>query len=350
MANEPTLKRGHHNSHDWVVYAQKLLNQALAGGMHLDMAENGVFDEEMEQTIISFQERHGLGHDGEIGPKTWAALHHAVEAKHQAAVQAVEEEDDQLQSAPREVHNAPGHRDENTFHERKDSHGNAVRVYDVDSETVTVTPGTHADWNSVVSHMVELARINVETQVPYVHAGIMQFQQQAAGTIAQFAASAHQFEQDSHVEFPWGLLVDGLDTALAAVFTVEGGVGGWIYEKVKGAFVDQLVTDLTTHTSQVPGLQAKLEAGVQELVTRVHTQTKTAIDEIKAVLREKIEQDMQAHQQVTNDPEWIAAMVAYFGFPERPMADVVSTISSWLTQQFDAMVHAAQEELLANSG
>src|SRR3569623_612154 len=122
MAGEPTLKRGHNNPHEWVVYAQKMLNHALSGGMHIDIPEDGKIDEEFEKAIIAFQEIYVLGHDGEIGPKTWASFHHAVERKQHAADEQAEEEDEQLRSPAREVHNPPGHRDDNTFHERSDGH------------------------------------------------------------------------------------------------------------------------------------------------------------------------------------------------------------------------------------
>ena len=48
MAGEPTLKRGHNNPHEWVVYAQQMLNRARSGGMHLDVPENGVFNQAFE--------------------------------------------------------------------------------------------------------------------------------------------------------------------------------------------------------------------------------------------------------------------------------------------------------------
>jgi peptidoglycan hydrolase-like protein with peptidoglycan-binding domain len=346
MAAEPTLRRGHTNPHEWVVYAQKMLNQALAGGMHLDVPEDGRFTEELEQEVIAFQAQHGLGHDGAIGASTWAALHKAVAAKQHAAQQASDEADDQLRTPPREVHHAPGHRDDNTFHQRTDQHGNTVRVYDMDEETITVTPGAHVDWNSAVALMIEKAEKNTGEQIPYVQSGIVEFQASSAAKIAGFAAAARHFEEDAHVHFPWGLLVDGLDHALGLVFTVEGVWAGWVYEKVKGAFVGALVEELESHTSQVPGLQAKLEAGVATLVDRANRETRRTVDEIKALIKDYIKDQMQAHQQVTNDPDWIAEMVAYFGFPATSEANVTQPILQSLNHQLDAMLHAAEEELL----
>jgi peptidoglycan hydrolase-like protein with peptidoglycan-binding domain len=94
MAGEPTLRRGHHNPHDWVLYAQQMINHAFSGTMHLDGPENGVFDEEFEREVIFFQTQHGLGGDGEVGPNTWAALHRAVGAQDQAVAATVSAETD----------------------------------------------------------------------------------------------------------------------------------------------------------------------------------------------------------------------------------------------------------------
>jgi hypothetical protein len=109
------------------------------------------------------------------------------------------------------------------------------------------------------------------------------------------------------------------------------------------------VDELTAHTSQVPGLEAKLQAGVKALEARAHAETQKAIDSIEAVLPEYIESEMKSQQQVTTDPEWIAAMAGYYGFPKRSMGDVTGTIVAWLNQEFGAMVRAAEEELVRNA-
>lgn len=72
-----------------------------------------------------------------------------------------------------ESYSAPGHKDDNTFHQRTDKQGNTVRVYDVDAEKIT---GDHASWNEVVTAMTTLAEKNVEMQVPYVLVAVQEFQ------------------------------------------------------------------------------------------------------------------------------------------------------------------------------
>lgn len=350
MAGEPTLKRGHNNPHDWVVYAQKTLNYALAGGMHIDVHENGVFDEAFEQEVIAFQSQHGLGHDGEIGPNTWAALHKAVEAKQQASTASADEEEDQLQSPPREVHSAPGHKDDNTFHQRTDKHGNTVRVYDMDAEKIN---SDHASWNEVVTEMTTLAEKNVEMQIPYVLVALQEFQSSSRTAIDQFAAVAERFLDESHVHFPWGLLVEGLEFGLSTVFeipteTILQKWGNWIYEKVKSALTGQLKSELEARADPVANMKKQLEEGVEALIQHVTHQATRAVDDVKTALPEYIYDAMWEHQQVSGNPDWIREMVAWFGFPTRTTDNVTQPILHYLNEQFDAMIQQAQKELLAS--
>jgi peptidoglycan hydrolase-like protein with peptidoglycan-binding domain len=350
MADEPTLKRGHNNPHDWVVYAQKMLNQALAGGMHIDVPEDGKFDKDFEDAIIAFQQNHGLAHDGEIGPKTWAAFHRAIEKKQHNAQAAQAVEDEQLRSTPREVHNEPGHRNDNTFHQRPDGQGNTTRVYDMDAEQLVGGPGAE-EFNTAVALMVEKAEKNTGEQLQYVLSGLLEFQKESQDKIAHFVAKAKHFEDEAHVHFPWGLLVDGLDHALGLAFTVEGPWAGWIYEKIKGAFTSALVEELESHTSQVPGLQAKLEAGITVLVDRANRESRAGVDELKAGILDYITDQMQAYanEKVTTDANWIDEMVKYFGFPPSTEANVSYPIIHSLDQQFDAMLADAEQEFLKNA-
>jgi hypothetical protein len=350
MAGEPTLRHGHANPHDWVVYAQKMLNLALAGGMHLDVPENGIFDEAFEQEVIAFQSQHGLGHDGEIGPNTWAALHRAAEARQHAAAAAVAAEDDQLQSPPREVHSAPGHKDDNTFHQRTDKDGNTVRVYDMDEERINADP----KWNTAVTAMTILAEKNTEMQIPYVLVAVQEFQTSSRARIDQFAQVAHQFLEHSHVQFPWGLLVEGLEFGLSIAFeipteTIVEKWGNWIFEKVKAAFTSQLVADLEARADPVANLKERLDAGVTALTLHVTKQTTQAVDDVKALLPDYISDRMWEHQQVSDSPEWISEMVAWFGFPTRTTENVTQPILGYLEHYFDAMIQQAQQELLASA-
>jgi hypothetical protein len=243
---------------------------------------------------------------------------------------------------------APGHGpDDEIYRTHQDEHGNPVRDYDMEAETITVTPGVHADWNTVVAAMIGRAENNTGEQIPYVLVAIDEFRESSHGKIAQFVHDAEIFEQKSHVAFPWGLLVDALDSGLSAVFALEGPAG-WIFDKVKGAFTSQLVAELEAHASQVAGLQAQLEAGVEALSARARRDSTAAVDAVKADIRPFIEKQMRAYDKVTNDPEWIAEMVAWLGFPPRTQANVTQPILSWLNHQFDAMLHDASEQLVRN--
>ena len=347
---EPTLKRGHQNPNEWVEYAQKMLNHALAGGMHIDIPENGAFDEEMEREVMAFQSRHGLNDDGEIGPQTWAALHASADARAGAVAEPDGGGGGASQYPQHEVEQqiAPGHRpDDDIYHTHQDPSGNTVRDYDMDSETITVTAGAHADWNAVVATMIGRAENNTGEQIPYVLVAIDEFRQSSQEKTAQWVHDAQVFEQQAHVAFPWGLLVDGLDSGLSAVFKLEGP-GGWIFDKVKDAFTSELVADLEAHASQVPGLQAQLDAGVVALSARVRRESTAAVDAVKAEIRPYIEEQMRAYTDVTNDPEWIAEMVAWLGFPPRSEANVTQPILSWLNRQFDTMLRDASEQLVRN--
>lgn len=339
--SEPNLRRGQ-GPQDWVLHAQNLLNYALAGGMHIDVPEDGVFDEEFEQEVKGFQGRGGLEQDGTIGPDTWAALKAGVEARQNAS----DADEDPDFDAPREAQTRPGqHRDDNAFRERTDRDGNTVRVYDMEGENVV----SGSEWNAVVASMVEMSERRNRDQIPYVIMGVQQFANESDQKISQFAHAAQALHEASHIEFPWGLLIDGLDTALGSVFTVSG-VGGWIYDHVKSALVGNVVDELTSRTSAVPGLEAKLRAGVAELSHKMSDRQQGAIDAVQRDIHGHIETQMLEYTgvgQFTNDAKWIDEMVTFFGFPDRGYDDVAQPILSWLNYQFDAMLQQANEELLS---
>lgn len=350
MAGEPTLRRGHSNPHDWVVYAQRMINYALASGMHLDVPENGIFDEAFEQEVIAFQSRHGLGPDGEIGPGTWAALHQSAQVRQQASAAAAAEEDDQLTTPPREVHSAPGHKDDNIFRERTDAHGNTVRVYDMDEQNIR---SDHTTWNEAVTAMSTLAEKNIEMQIPWVNDALQEFQESSGRQIKAFAQEAHQFLEESHVQIPWGLLVDALEKGLSIVFempddTIAEKWGNWIIGKVKDALTSQLKSELEARADPVANLQERLETGVAALIHHVRQQTRQAVGDVQAVLLDYIEDRMSGYQQVSGDPEWIREMVAWFGFPTRTAENVTQPILHYLNHEFGAMIQQAQQEVLAS--
>jgi hypothetical protein len=326
-----------------------MLNYALSGGMHIDVPEDGVFNEEFEQEVRGFQGRSGLEADGTIGPNTWAALNAAAEAKQNAST--TDEDPDLV--APREAQTRPGqHRDDNVFHERTDKDGNTVRVYDMEGENVVSQRGSTPDWNAVVSSMVEMAERRNRDQIPYVIMAVAHFANGSDQKITQFAQAAHAFEEAAHIDFPWGLLIDGLDTALATVFTVSGGVEGWIYGHVKSALIGNIVEDLTSRASAVPGLEAKLRAGVAELAATITDRQQQAIDAVQHDIRDHIHTQMlenTSEGEFSTDPNWIDAMVEYYGFPDRAYDDVAQPILSSLNHEFDAMLQQAKEDLLASS-
>jgi hypothetical protein len=337
---EPNLRRGQ-GPRDWVLHAQKQLNYALSGGMHIDVPENGVFDEAFEQEVEGFQGRSGIEQDGKIGPDTWAALKAAVEAKQNAS----DADEDPDFDAPRQAQERPGqHREDNVFRERKDKDGSTVRVYDMEGENVV----SGSEWNSVVTSMVEMSERRNRDQIPYVILGVKQFADESGQKISQFAHAAQALHEASHIDFPWDLLIDGLDTALSTVFTVSG-VGGWIYGHVKSALLGNIVDELTSRTSPVPGLEAKLRTGIAELAQEMTNRQQRAIDTVQQDIHDYIETQMLEYTgagQFTNDAKWIDEMVTYFGFPDRGYDDVAQPILSWLNHQFDAMLEQTNEELL----
>jgi Putative peptidoglycan binding domain len=350
VADEPLLMRGHSNPHKWVVYAQQLLNHARAGGMHLDVPENGVFDHAFEQEVAAFQSLNGLTQDGKVGPKTWAALHKAVDAGQQAASKAAEEADDQVRSAPREVHSAPGHKDDETYRVRKDANGDTVRVYDMDEQVISADH----EWNKAVAAMTTMAQGNIEAQITYVLVAVEEFQASSRSQIEGFAQRAHRFLDESQVHFPWGLLVDGLEHGLSLAFEVSGAAaaagsaGMWVFDKVKGALVGQLKSELETRADPVPNLQKRLEDGVVALVDHVVQQTALVVNDMKPVIPDYIETAMADYRQVSDDHQWISEMVAYFGFPASTTQTVTLPIRQQLQEQFNALIQQVEQELLAS--
>ena len=69
---------------------------------------------------------------------------------------------------------------------------------------------------------------------------------------------------------------------------------------------------------------------------------------VGAAIPDYIRDAMQEHQQVSDDYEWISAMVEYFGFPSRTTENVTLPILHNLNQQFDAMIGQVEQELLAS--
>jgi hypothetical protein len=170
--------------------------------------------------------------------------------------------------------------------------------------------------------------------------------------ISQFAAAARAFEAASHVEFPWSVVANGLDLALAAVFKVENPAAEWIYDKVKSALLDGLVAELTSRTSVVPELEAALRAGVAQLVESVTTRQRQAIEAVQREIQDAIHSAMltyTAEGDFSNDTRWIGEMVAYLGFPRRGYDDVAQPILWYLNQEFDAMLAQANQQLLSPS-
>jgi hypothetical protein len=67
MSDCPTLQLGDQSRDGWVEYLQSLLGLP-------EPKWTGMFDDETRQSVIWFQESHGLRVDGVVGNQTWAVL------------------------------------------------------------------------------------------------------------------------------------------------------------------------------------------------------------------------------------------------------------------------------------
>ncbi len=346
--NEPTIKRGSKEA-DWVNYAKQLLDQywITPGSMALPMDQDGVFDETMEDLVESFQERKGLSRDGKIGRDTWAALTGNANAAAQTDDQPTAEE----QAADRMAQNPhdPSMTDDNR-HRVVDG----VTVLDMSEEEIVVTVSPDAtgkprpvpvDRNGVEADMIMWARLNVQQQVPWFHQAVNEFANSATESIAQWAAQMRQFEEDARVELPWSMIVDGLDSALGLAFSGPGGVTGWVYGKLKSAVLSELVDELATK-SMVPGLEQGLLAGVAALKAKVDDSFEQVIEDFEAEGAQHIKEQMREYTELSNDSDWIAEMVDWFGFPRKPVGEIKGPIKEWLDHQLGEMLRAASDQVL----
>ncbi|RNC67797.1 MAG: peptidoglycan-binding protein [Desulfuromonadales bacterium] len=73
----PTLRRGDAEARVAALRARL----AVTGELNPGFAEGEEFDEEVEQAVIRFQQRHGLAADGIVGPKTLATLNVTAEER-----------------------------------------------------------------------------------------------------------------------------------------------------------------------------------------------------------------------------------------------------------------------------
>lgn len=337
--NEPTIKRGSKQA-DWVNYAKQLLDQywITPGSMTLPMDQDGVFDETMEDLVKSFQEREGLSVDGKIGRDTWAAL----TGKANAAAQTDDQPTAEDQAADRMAQNPhdPSKTDDNRYRVV-----DGVKVLDMSEEEIVVTPGTVVDWNEVVTDMITRARLNVQQQVPWFHQAVNEFATSATTSIGQWAAQMRQFEEDTRIELPWSMIVDGLDSVLGLVFSGPGGMAGWVYGKLKSAVLTELVDELATK-SMVPGLEQGLLAGVAALKAKVDDSFEQVIHDFEEEGAQHIKEQMREYTQLSNDTDWIDEMVAWFGFPRKSVDEIKTPIQEWLDHQLGEMLRAASDQVL----
>lgn len=243
----------------------------------------------------------------------------------------------------RQYENAP-HRDpnDNVFHEYRDEHGNVVRQYAMDPENITVTPGHHVDWNTVVTMMVEKAERRMGEQIPYTHSAVFQFQSHAHQQIAQFV---HDNEPDAGIG--WGSLVEGLTSGLFLVFAPELEAIKYVVETAVHVFSEGLEVRLEQATSQFHAAKAKLENGVNTLTAEIDARQVHAVDAARRLIRPAFEANMAEYrnQPLTMDMEWIEEMVHWFGFPERTESTVTGPILHELNQRFDQILHEVQAQL-----
>lgn len=241
-------------------------------------------------------------------------------------------------------HDGAPHRDpnDNVFHEYRDEHGNVVRQYAMDPESITVTPGHHVDWNTVVTMMVEKAERRLGEQIPYTHSAVFQFQGHAHHQIAQFV---HDNEPDASIG--WGSLVEGLTSGLMLVFAPELEAIKYVFETAVKVFSEGLDVRLEQATSHFNAAKAKLEAGVDALTTEIDARQVHAVDEARRLVRPAFEANMAEYrnQPLTMDMEWIEEMVHWFGFPERTEATVTAPILHELNQRFDHILGEVRAQL-----
>jgi hypothetical protein len=241
-------------------------------------------------------------------------------------------------------HDGAPHRnpDDNVFHEYRDEHGNVVRQYAMDPEQITVTPGHHVDWNTVVTIMTEKAERRVGEQLSYTHAAVFQFQGHAHDRIAQFV---HDNAPDASIG--WGSLVEGLVSGVMLVFTPELEATKYLIETAAHIFSEGLAANLENATSHFTAAKAKLDHGVDALTVEVEARQVRAVDTLRPQIRPHIEQMMEEyrHQPLTMDPEWIEEMVHWFGFPERDATTVSGPIVHELSQRFDQLLGEVNAEL-----
>jgi hypothetical protein len=244
-------------------------------------------------------------------------------------------------------HDGASNRDpnDNTFHEYRDENGNVVREYAMDAETITVTPGAHVDWNTVVTMMVEKAERRVGEQLSYTHAAVFQFQGHAHDQIARFVA-----DNAPDASIGWGALVEGLVSGVMLVFTPELEATKYLIETAAKVFSEGLEARLENASNQYTAAKAKLDHGVDALTVEVEARQVQAVDTVRPQIRPHIEQMMEEyrHQPLTMDAEWIEEMVHWFGFPERDATTVTGPIVYELTQRFDQILSQVQSELAAH--
>jgi hypothetical protein len=239
---------------------------------------------------------------------------------------------------------APGHGpNDEIYHTYTDEHGNIVKQYDMDAEEITVTPGAHVDWNTVVGQMVAIAHERADAQIPYVHAAIEQFQSNSGTQIAQFI-HANTPPAD---EISWKALVDGLTAGLWMAFAPEAEVGKLIFDTAI-SLVREGSEDAAHQAAQhVEDAHQQLEAGVRAFTTAAMSNTLSSVDHVKAQIVDQFKHGMQEYQQVTADPTWIDEMVSYFGFPMRTEDTVTTPVLQHLEYEFNNLLTDVQAQLHA---
>jgi hypothetical protein len=239
------------------------------------------------------------------------------------------------------------------MHQHPDRRGGTVTEYTMPAEHLTNPPPVR-DRNAITGAMEQMALRRLGERVPYMTLALEAFEESSKHAIEQHVEWAAHFEKSVHVEFPWTLLETALGLGLSFGFAyyVEKEAAKKIFDKVVEVTLHELTSKMEKEASGVEDLRHKLESGRHALLENLGINYARAVDEVKADINVFIVDELEhfTNTDLTDDPEWIQAMVEWFGFPEPTYDMVGEPIRSSLTEQFAAMLRDAEDEFVRNAG
>ena len=224
------------------------------------------------------------------------------------------------------------------FRQHQDEDGNTISEYEMEGENIVGGPGADR-WNAVVNDIVEKAERRNKAQISYINDGVNAFIAQSEAKIAEFAQQATAFEEDSHLNFPWGALIEGLEYGVSLVLALEGPAA-WIYGQVKAASDrPPRRRDRATHQRRSGSRGEARATGSRHLADEVTApqagrHRRCAPGYPRRIHTAMLEYRGSGHVR----GRWIEEMVTWFGFPEPDENTVTQVIASNLNQQFDVML------------